>query len=141
MTQGYGGQNGLLTVVHGGSVTSITGAEGATWNWGLQTAEWGGFGHSTRRATATMPGPVTIEVNEVPWDDDTLGDLLHDLMDAMLDGTTYTFYLYPRGAVTTAKYLYGEFMFSDLEVDIPIDDIIRSPFSLVASGDVYRVGM
>jgi hypothetical protein len=63
------------------------------------------------------------------------------LLDGMLAGTAYTFYLYPLGRVSTAKYLYGSFMYSDLEIGIPIDDVITQPFGLVAAGDVYRVGM
>lgn len=136
---GKGGHNGLLVAVVTGSAVSLTGAEGATWNWGINTAEWGGFGHTTRRATTVMPGPASIEVADPAWD--SADDTIHDLLDGMLAGTSYTFYLYPLGRVSTAKYLYGSFMLSDLEIDIPIDDVIKQPFSLVASGDVYRVGM
>ena len=137
---GKGGHNGLLVVVPvAGTATSLTSAEGATWNWGIQTAEWGGFGHTSRRATTVMPGPITIEVSDPSWD--SADDTIHDLLDGMLAGTGYTFYLYPRGRISTSAYLYGEFMFSDLELDIPIDDIIRQPFSLVASGNCYRLGM
>lgn len=136
---GKGGHNGLLVAVVTGTAVSITSPQGATWNWGINTAEWGGFGHTSRRATTVMPGPVSVDVSDPAWD--SADDTIHDLLDGMLAGTSYTFYLYPLGRVSTTKYLYGSFMFSDLELGVPIDDIITQPFSLVASGDVYRVGM
>lgn len=141
MPQGNPGHNGQLCVIYNSTVYPLTSVEGATWNWAINTAEWGGFGNSYRRATATMPGPCTIDVNEFAWDSTTLGDLLHDIMDAALSGYNYTYYLYPQGAVTQTQYLYGSFIPSELSVDVPIDDIIRQPFGLIQAGSVYRVGM
>lgn len=141
MAQGISGHNGLLCVIYNGTVYSLTTVEGATWNWGINTAEYGGFGNTSKRAVYTMPGPTEIEINEFAWDDTTLGDLLHDLADAALAGYGYTYYLYPKGRVSTSQYLYGTFVPSELSLEIPIDDVIRQPFGLIQSGEIYRVGM
>lgn len=141
MPQGVSGHNGLLCVVYNSTVYSLTSTEGATWNWAINTAEWGGFGNGFKRAAVVMPGPCTIDINEFTWDSTTLGDLLHDLMDAALSGYGYTYYLYPQGAVSTTQYLYGTFVPSELSVDVSIDDVIKQPFGLIQSGSTYRVGM
>jgi hypothetical protein len=143
MPQGLPGHNGLLCVIYSSTVYSLTAVEGATWNWALNTAEWGGFGNGFRRATMVMPGPCTIDINEFAWDSTTLGDLLHDIMDAALSGFSYTYYLYPQGGLAggTTQYLYGSFIPSELSVDVPIDDLIKQPFGLIQAGSVYRVGM
>jgi len=141
MPQGLSGRNGLLCVIYGGAVYSLTTVEGAKWNWGLKTVEYGGFGNASKLALQGMPGPCKIDISKFAWDDTTLGDLMHDIMDAALNDNHYTYYLYPRGQVTTIKYLYGTFTPSDLEVDVPTGDIIGQPFGLIQAGVVYRVGM
>lgn len=138
-TQGVSGHRGLLAVIAAGVAREITGAEGATWNWNLNAQEWGGFGMNHKRGVQVMPGAPTIEVENQAWD--TADDVIHDMMVAMLNGTGYTFYLYPRGQVTQAYYLYGEFTLNEASLEMSVDDIIRQPFGLIAQGDTYRVGM
>ena len=141
MTQGLSGRNGLLCVIFGGNVYSLTTVEGATWDWGLATVQYGGFGNASKLALQGMPGPATIDISKFAWDDTTLGDLMHDIMDAAMNDYHYTYYLYPRGQVTTTKYLYGTFTPNTMQVDVPTGDIIGQPFSLEQAGPVYRVGM
>jgi len=141
MGQGLSGRNGLLCVIYGSTVYSLTAVEGATWNWKNATVNWGGFGNASKLAVQGMPGPATIDISKFAWDDTTLGDLMHDILDAALLDIHYTYYLYPRGGVTTGKYLYGTFTPSDMGVDVPTDDIISQPFGLVQAGNVYRVNM
>lgn len=141
MTQGLSGRNGLLCVNFGGNVYSLTTTEGATWNWNPSTVQYGGFGNPSKRSTQGMPGPASIDISKFAWDDTTLGDLMHDILDAALNDIHYTYYLYPRGQVTLTKYMYGQFTPSEMGVDVPTGDIITQPFGLEQAGDVYRVGM
>jgi len=141
MTQGLSGRNGLLCVVYGANVYSLTGVEGANWDHGLATVQWGGFGNASKLAVQGMPGPATIDISRFPWDDAVLGDLMHDIQDAALQDIHYTYYLYPRGQVTTTKYMYGQFTPSSMGVNVDTGDIIDMPFALEQAGPVYRVGM
>ena len=136
--QGVPGHRGQLVCTQG--PTAITGVEGATWDWGIAGVDWGGYGHTTKRRTLTLPGPVTISVDAVPWDSGD--DFLHDILDAMItNGTAYTFYWYPRGAIAQTQYLYGTFVYDSLTMESSVDEIVRNPFTLVNAGNVYRVGM
>lgn len=140
MTQGLSGHRGQLTVLVNGTVHEVTGVEGATLTRGIELAKWGGFGHSTRRSTPVMPDGIGIEANDMPWDDSTLGNTLSQVREAQTSGTYYYWYFYPRGAVDQTKYGYGYMVFSEADLDVPIDDVIRLGFGLENSAEWYDVG-
>lgn len=130
----YGGQRGKLIL--GG--VDVTGPEGATYNPGVQSAEYGGYGQNHKRKAAVMRGVPTVEVADKAWD--PTSSTVFDIVTTMQSGGRVFGYWYPRGADDGTDYVYGYWVLDDLSMEAPVDDIIREPFTLAAAGDIIQTG-
>lgn len=132
----YGGHRGKFIL--GGVV--LTNIEGATLNWNVNVAEYGGWGQAHDYAVAVMAGAPTVEIEDPAWD--TAQTALSDLAFAQGTGTgtTATGYFYPLGQDVTTVYAYGSWAINEWALAVLKGDVIRQPFGLIAAGAITRVG-
>ncbi|MEK0431712.1 MAG: hypothetical protein RL139_1516 [Gemmatimonadota bacterium] len=130
----FGGQNGKLIL--GG--VNVTGPEGATFKRGVKSASYGGYGQSHKRNAAVMFDAPTIEVADLAWDPTATTVL--DIATTMLSGGRVFGYWYPDAVNYSTKYTYGYWILDDADMDAPVDDIVRNPFTLVAAGNIITTG-
>lgn len=130
----YGGQNGKLIL--GG--VNVTGPEGATYKTGVKAAEYGGYGQQHKRKAAVMFDVPTVEVSDMAWDPTSTTVL--DIATTMLSGGRVFGYWYPDAVNKATAYVYGYWVLDEADMDAPVDDIVRQPFTLAAAGDIIRTG-
>jgi len=130
-----GGQNGKLIL--GG--VNVTGPEGATYNTGAASAEYGGYGQLHKRKAGVMAGVPTVEVSDMAWDPTSTTVL--DIATTMRSGGRVFGYWYPDAANYPTAYVYGYWVLDDdAAMEAPVDDIVRLPFTLAAAGNIIRTG-